>query len=269
MSRAREALDHILAKYISMKREEIHKGNILENDGEGVDLLTSCMLEDDILGFKTDDKFLRDLFLNFMIAGSDTTSAALSWFFWIVSQKPEVENKIREELKSKTSAKENENGRLYDIEEVKGLVYLHAALCETLRLYPPVPFEHKVPVRPDILPSGHQVVPTTKIILLMYSMGRMPSIWGKDCLEFKPERWITEKGGIKHEPSYKFFAFNAGPRTCLGKDVAFTQMKAVVAAIIDNYHFELVENHPVVPCMSVILHMKHGLNVRVTKRRVQ
>ncbi|KAI8536039.1 hypothetical protein RHMOL_Rhmol10G0224700 [Rhododendron molle] len=56
---------------------------------------------------------------------------------------------------------------------------------------------------------------------------RMNFIWGDDCSEFKPERWISEGGTIKHEPSYKFLAFNAGPRTCLGKEVAFTQMKAV------------------------------------------
>ncbi|CBI21518.3 unnamed protein product, partial [Vitis vinifera] len=48
---------------------------------------------------------------------------------------------------------------------------------------------------------------------------------------------------IKHEPSYKFFAFNAGPRTCLGKEVAFTQMKAVAATIIHNYHVQVVEEN--------------------------
>ncbi|GAV71625.1 p450 domain-containing protein [Cephalotus follicularis] len=269
MSQAKQALDHILAKYISMKRKELNKGNMLEKDGEEADILKSCMIEDDILGLNTGDKFLRDMFLNLMVAGTDTTSAALSWFFWIVSQKPEVENKIREELKSKSSTKENEKWGLYDIEELKKLVYLHAALCETLRLYPPVPFERKAPLRPDILPSGHRVVPKSEIMLLLYSMGRMPSIWGKDCLEFKPERWITEKGGIRHEPSYKFFAFNAGPRTCLGKDMAFTQMKVMAATIIHNYHFELVKDNQVVPRLSVILHMKHGLKVKVTRRRVE
>ncbi|KAJ0098003.1 hypothetical protein Patl1_27587 [Pistacia atlantica] len=95
----------------------------------------------------------------------------------------------------------------FDSKELNKLVYLHGALCEALRLYPPVPFQHK-------------------------------SIWGDDCLEFKPQRWISEKGRIKHEPSYKFLAFNAGPRTCLGKEVAFTQMKAVAAAIIHNYNVQ-------------------------------
>ena len=97
-------------------------------------------------------------------------------------------------------------------------------------------------------------------------MGRMESIWGRDCLEFKPERWITEGGGIRHVPSYKFIAFNAGPRSCLGKEMTFIQMKIVAIAIICNYHIEVVEGHPVYPSSSVILHMRHGLKVKVSKR---
>ncbi|XVF61774.1 hypothetical protein PTKIN_Ptkin08bG0157500 [Pterospermum kingtungense] len=87
-------------------------------------------------------------------------------------------------------------------------------------------------------------------------MGRMKSIWGEDCLEFKPERWINERGGIKQEPSYKFLAFNAGPRTSLGKEVAFVKMKAVASAIIYNYRIQVLEEPPVVPALSIILHTK-------------
>ncbi|KAL7255203.1 hypothetical protein ACSBR1_009378 [Camellia fascicularis] len=90
-------------------------------------------------------------------------------------------------------------------------------------------------------------------------MGRMKFIWGEDWVEFKPERWLSKRGTIKHEPSYKFVAFNAGLRTCLGKEVAFTQMKAVSAAIINNYNVRVVEGYLVVPNASIILCMKHGL----------
>ena len=63
----------------------------------------------------------------------------------------------------------------------------------------------------------------------------MKDIWGGDCLEFKPERWINEQGGINNIPSHKFIAFNAGPRSCLGQDLSFFQMKTIVTAIIWNY----------------------------------
>jgi cytochrome P450 len=250
-----------------MKREELSKGNrLMEEDGEGIDLLTSYMSEDYNMGFKSDDEFLRDTIVTFMLAGRDTVSSCLSWFFWLVSKNPAAGAKIREELKTTVPEKEAEKRRLFDIEEIKKLVYLHGALCESLRLYPPIHSEFKSPVRQDILPSGHRVNPKTKIVFSLYAMGRMSSVWGDDCFEFKPERWITDRGGMKHEPSYKFFSFNAGPRTCLGKDVAFTQMKAVVAAIIYNYQVQVVDEHTVTPSQSVILHMKHGMKVKLTKR---
>lgn len=213
-------------------------------------------------------KFLRDTLLNLMIAGRDTTSTALTWFFWLLSKNPLVEMKIQEEIKALMNLKEGENWRFFSIEELRKMVYLHGALCEALRLFPPVALEHKSPIKPDVLPSGHPVDKNTKIILSFYSMGRMESVWGKDCLEFKPERWISERGGIKHEPSYKFPAFNAGPRTCIGKEMAFTQMKIVATAIIHAYKIEVVEGHPIAPSDSIILQMKYGLKARLAKRNV-
>lgn len=97
-------------------------------------------------------------------------------------------------------------------------------------------------------------------------MGRMESIWGDDSWEFKPERWITNRHMIRREPSYKFLSFNAGPRTCIGKQVAFTQIKAVGATIFHNYNFEMVKGHIVDPNVSIILYMKHGLKVRIARR---
>ncbi|XP_058179469.1 alkane hydroxylase MAH1-like [Rhododendron vialii] len=268
LSKACKTLDHVIAKYIAMKKDELSNGIDLKEQEEGVDLLTSYLQEDEMMGgLKSNDKFLRDTVLNFMIAGRDTTSSALTWFVWLVSTHPDVEAKIREELKSVIPEEEESNKwRLFKAEEVGKLVYLHSALCESLRLYPPVPFQHKEPLQPDILPSGHPVHPKMKVMFSLYAMGRMKFIWGEDCLEFRPERWISDRGTIKHEPAYKFLAFNAGPRTCLGKEVAFTQMKVVAAAIIHNYHVQLVERHVVAPNVSIILYMKHGLRVRVTER---
>ncbi|XP_020239131.1 alkane hydroxylase MAH1 [Cajanus cajan] len=151
------------------------------------------------------------------------------------------------------------------MEEVKKLVYLHGALCEALRLFPPIPIERKQAIKADTLPSGHHVNPNTMILFSLYAMGRFEEIWGKDCLEFKPERWIY-RGEVVYAPSYKFIAFNAGPRTCLGKDLAFVQMKMVAAAILLKYRFQVVEGHVAAPSHSIVLLMKDGLKVRITKR---
>nr|XP_016441758.1 PREDICTED: alkane hydroxylase MAH1-like [Nicotiana tabacum] len=264
LSKAWQVLDQVIGKYISMKRDELSNGTKLKEDNEeGFDLLTSYILDD---GLNFDDKSLRDTILNLMIAGRDTTSSGLTWFIWLVSTHPEVEKKIRKELMAIISVAKSQKWRLFRANELKNAIYLHAALCESLRLYPPVPFQHKTPREPCILPSGHHVHPNMRVMFSLYAMGRIESIWGKDAAEFKPERWISDRGIVKHEPSYKFLAFNAGPRTCLGKEVAFTQMKAVAAAIIHNYQVEVIKGHKVYPNVSIILYMQHGFKASIKKR---
>ncbi len=259
-----KVLDETIDNYISMKRKQLTERAAGGDDDGAADLLTSYMTDE---GISRDGKFLRDTVLNFMIAGRDTVSSALTWFFYLVSDNPSVESKIREEIESTIPEKHDRKSRyMFSTEGLNKLVYLHAAMAEALRLYPPVPFQHKCPVQPDVLPSGHKVDPHMKILFPLYGMGRMTAVWGKDCSEFKPERWISEGGKIKHEPSYKFLSFNAGPRTCIGKEVAFTQMKAVAATIIHNYSIEMVKGHSVAPNVSIILYMQNGFKVRVKKR---
>ncbi|CAA7034501.1 unnamed protein product [Microthlaspi erraticum] len=93
----------------------------------------------------------------------------------------------------------------------------------------------------------------------------MRSVWGEDASDFKPERWILDNGSLRHEPSYKFMAFNAGPRACLGKHLAMVQMKIIAVEVIQKYDFKVVEGHKIEPVPSVILRMKHGLKVTVGK----
>ncbi|KAL3820928.1 hypothetical protein ACJIZ3_006833 [Penstemon smallii] len=226
--------------------------------------------EEKINGFLSTNSrdFLRDTSLTLMLAGRDTTSTCLTWLFWLIATNPVAEFKIREEIETKLKLKENKKWRFFNVKESQKLVYLHGALCESLRLYPPLAVERKSPIRSDILPSGHYVHENTKVMFSFYSVGRMETVWGKDCLEFKPERWISERGGIKHEPSYKFPAFNAGPRTCLGKETSFIQMKMIAASIIYHYHIQLVEGHLVLPRDSVIVQAKYGLRVKLSRRNV-
>ncbi|KAL1816676.1 hypothetical protein ACET3Z_019250 [Daucus carota] len=266
LSKARETIDEFIYTCISMKRKQVALQNS-EHISAELDLSAAYME----LAYKENpenpDKFFRDALVNMMVGARDTTSTALSWFFWLLWKNPITESKILQEIKTNFNTEDLKSCNLFKKrEEMHKLVYLHAALCESLRLFPPVPFNHKAPKQPDVLPSGHRVGKNSKIVLSFYSMGRMEGIWGKDCLEFKPERWITEKGGIKHEPSYKFTAFNAGPRACLGKDMAFTQMKILATTIIHRYSIQVVAGHPIVPKDSVVLEMKYGLRIRLEKR---
>ncbi|XP_075671245.1 alkane hydroxylase MAH1-like [Castanea sativa] len=266
LSSAWKTFDQFLYGCISSKGEKLSRGRAQKMEEAEFDLLTAIeQQEREMNGIASSNKFLRDAAFNFIAAGRDTISAGLTWFLWLVATHPSVEAKILEEIKAHLL---DEVWRVLGVDEQSKLVYLHGAICESLRLFPPIPFDHKCAVQADILPSGHHIRSNMRLIYSLYSMGRMESIWGEDCLEFKPERWISEQGGIVHVPSFKFIAFNAGARTCLGKDISFMQMKMIAIAIIWNYHIHVVEGHPISPSISVVLHMKHGLKVRLRKRNV-
>ncbi|XP_058084305.1 alkane hydroxylase MAH1-like isoform X2 [Magnolia sinica] len=270
LANAKEVIDNFIAHYISVKREDLEKLGKAEAE-DATDMLTSYMDYqcNDETGQLKSDKFLRDSVMNLLIAGKDTTSSALTWFFWLISNNPSAETKIVEELRSISGDVDSERGkkpRVSDVEELSRLVYLNAALYESLRLYPAVPVVPRVAVQPDVLPSGHRVRPGLMIYCSLYAMGRMEKIWGKDCMEFKPERWIAQDGTLSIEHSNKFLVFFTGPRTCLGKDIALTQMKLVVAALLCNFHVQVVEGQPAAHEISVVLPKKNGLMVRVRKR---
>ncbi|XP_026380365.1 alkane hydroxylase MAH1-like [Papaver somniferum] len=220
---------------------------------------------------KNDEKFLRDSMFSLFVAGKDTIGSGLIWFFWLVSKTPSVEKKILEELKGLVSClkkgKVIEWPWVFDADDINGLVYLHAALCESLRLYPPVPINSKTVLNEVVLPDGSLIQPGMQILIPFYSVGRMPWIWGEDCLEFRPERWIDDDGKLNRHES-KFFTFNLGPRTCLGKDMSFSQMKAVVAAVLFNFQVQVLEGQQVRPKPAITLHMEKGLEVKIQKRAV-
>ncbi|VVB09725.1 unnamed protein product [Arabis nemorensis] len=135
-----------------------------------------------------------------------------------------------------------------------------------MRLYPPIPFQRKSAIKPDVLPSGHKVDANSMIMIFLYAMGRMRAVWGEEALEFKPDKWVSGTGGLRHESSYKFFSFNAGPRACLGKHLAMNQLKIVVVEILQNYDIEVVKGKKIQPDPGLILHMKHGVKVTLKKR---
>lgn len=205
-------------------------------------------------------RFLRDVIVSFVLAGKDSTSTGLTWFFWLISTNPKIESKIYEEISSI-----NEN---YDYEELKGLNYLHAAISESLRLYPPVPINSRVVKNDDILPDGTRVRAGWFADYSAYAMGRDQRLWGLDADAFIPERWLDDKGQFVGVDSCKFSVFHAGPRACLGREMAYVQMKAVVAAVLKMFCLEPVgvKNAPPPYEMSVTLRMKGGLPVHVKKR---
>jgi fatty acid omega-hydroxylase len=272
MSQSLQHIDQYLTNIIATRKHELVMGQELGAGGTPHDDLLSRFMKKK---GSYSDEFLQHVVLNFILAGRDTSSVALSWFFWLVIQNPRVEEKILIEIctvltKTRGSDTSKWVEDPLEFEEVDQLIYLKAALSETLRLYPSVPQDSKHVVADDILPSGTFVPGGSSITYSIYAMGRMESIWGEDCLEFKPERWVSPDGKkIEVQDSYRFVAFNAGPRICLGKDLAYLQMKSIAAAVLLRHRLTVVPGHRVEQKISLTLFMKYGLNLNVHPRDLE
>ncbi|KAF6136477.1 hypothetical protein GIB67_035036 [Kingdonia uniflora] len=130
--------------------------------------------------------------------------------------------------------------------------------------------DRKSAVKDDILPDGLRVKKGDGIIYVPYAMGRMTFIWGEDAEDFFPGRWIVN-GVFQPESPFKFSAFQAGPRVCLGKDFAYRQMK-IFAAILLNFFkffkFKLVDEQREAKYRTMFtLHMDNGLQLFASHRR--
>ncbi|KAM0836931.1 hypothetical protein ACQ4PT_062003 [Festuca glaucescens] len=243
-----------------------------EHDGaHQLDIVSSYIDDPEYVGEDGEPKdFLYATLINYMFAGRDTVGTTLAWLFYNLTKHPHVVSNIRRELAPIVASRNSKSGMaVFEPDETKPLVYLSAALFESMRLHPPGPIERKAVLADDVLPSGHEVRAGDTVLISVYSMGRMERVWGEDCAEYRPARWVTEDGGaaaLRHVPAHRFMPFNAGPRSCLGKDVSVAQMKSVVAAVVWNFDLEVVPGHVVEPKLSVVLQMKNGLVVTAARR---
>jgi len=233
----------------------------------------AAMEEDNELGamFESPEakrRFLRDIVVSFVLAGKDSTSSALTWFFWLLAANPRCERRVYEEACSRHGDSDGD-GDGYD--DVKGMHYLHAAITEAMRLYPPVPINSRVAAAGDVLPDGTAVRAGWFADYCAYAMGRLPRLWGGDCREFRPERWLDGRGEFVAVDAARYPVFHAGPRACLGKEMAYVQMKAAAAAVVRRFAVEPVRparmEAPPPYEMTVTLRVKGGLPVRIRKRR--
>ncbi|KAK4439576.1 Alkane hydroxylase MAH1 [Sesamum alatum] len=179
-----ENIDRFLSQCISMKQQ--NDTVAMDPAGrEDFDVLSSYMRAVEGNGDDASNipqEFWRDNMLNLISARKDTISATLTWFFWLLATHPAEEEKIRQEITTNFQMNQVGKWKFTNMMELRKLIYLHGALCESLRFFPPVGIQHKAPVEHDILPSGHHIKPNRITLLSFYSMGRMESIWGEDCL---------------------------------------------------------------------------------------
>ncbi|CAN4109517.1 unnamed protein product [Withania somnifera] len=215
------------------------------------------------MGSISDETYLRDIVISFLLAGRDTIASALTGFFYVITSHPEVAKSIRQEVDQVLGTN---NDLVTSYEQLSELHYLQACIYESMRLYPPIQFDSKFCLEDDFLPDGTFVKKGTRVTYHPYAMGRMEELWGWDSLEFKPERWLKD-GIFFQENPYKYPVFQAGLRVCLGKEMAVVELKSVAISLLRRFHVELSQPYHHTPRFSpgLTASFNGGLLVSVKK----
>ncbi|KAF5175304.1 Cytochrome p450 [Thalictrum thalictroides] len=258
-------IDNFVYKIIHTKIKQLSESRDMALE-EKEDILSRFLKVDE-----SDPKFLRDIILSFLLAGKDTTAVAVSWFLYMLCKHPHIQEKIVEEVREAT--KTNDNTPFDDFiasiddKALDKMQYLLAALMETLRLYPPLPVDAKICFSDDTLPDGFSMNKGDIISYQIYAMGRMKFLWGDNAEEFRPERWLDDDGVFQHQSPFKFTAFQAGPRICLGKEFANRQMKIFSALLVGCFLFKLGDEKKIVNYRTMMtLQIDGGLHLRAFHR---
>eukprot|EP00040_Diaphanoeca_grandis_P037289 m.242111 g.242111 ORF g.242111 m.242111 type:complete len:529 (-) comp33789_c0_seq4:118-1704(-) len=243
-----QTLQHSLQVIKDFANEIIHSRRELSHQDldKKTDLLSRFMVLKTDDGKPYSDDFLRSVIINFILAGRDTTANCLSWLFYMLAKNPRVEELVRREITDHFGSGSNREQPTFDGLRVTNMPYLHATITETLRLYPSVPTDSKNCVKDDVLPSGTKVFAGWGVAYMPYAMGRMKQIWGEDAEEFRPERFLTElssdheqKWEFNKPSPFKFTAFQAGKRLCLGVDMAYLETKIAAVLLMQRNRFTL------------------------------
>ncbi|KAI3837788.1 hypothetical protein MKX03_017179 [Papaver bracteatum] len=282
-----QVIDEFTYSLIHKRKAELQGAKSPDNNGdkEMHDMLSRLIELSEIPDSNLTDKSLRDGVINFLLAGRDSTASTLSWFIYMIMMNPNVAEKIYIELIAfeENQAKEmmaydrtdpksftqklTQFASLLNYDSLGKLSYLHATITETLRLYPAVPQNSKGVLEDDVLPDGTKVRAGGLVNYVPYAMGRMVYNWGPDASLFNPDRWFNKEGLFESASPFKFTAFNAGPRTCLGKDSSYLQMKITLAILCRFFNFHLTPDHPVKYKMTIALSMDHGLKLTTTIKK--
>ncbi|KAI9244575.1 cytochrome P450 [Phascolomyces articulosus] len=252
-------VDSFAREVTEKRREEIARGE------EKKDLLSRFMNARNDKGELLNNTELRDIVLNFVIAGRDTTAQALSWTFYLLMNHPRVEEKLMQEINEHiTDDVMHDSPALYEV--IKNMKYAHAVFYEVLRLYPSVPLNQKYALNDDVWPDGTEIRKGDYILWSPYSQGRNEENWGPTAEQFRPERWFDANGELKRETQGQWPAFHVGPRVCLGQHLATLEALVAITFLLKRYKFKLIPGQDITYQVSLTLPMKNGMMVTVEKR---
>jgi len=229
-----------------------------EPDAEPKDLLARLIAaRDSETGGGMTAKEVRDQVITIFMAGHETTSQALSWTWYLLSQHPAAEAKLHREL---TTVLE---GRTPRHDDLANLRYTRMVIEESMRLYPPAYIMSRQPIVADQV-LGHRIPAGAEVLIVPWLLHRKPSLW-ENPDRFEPERFSPERASSR--PRFAYIPFGAGPRICVGAAFAMAEAMLILATIAQRYRLHLKPGHPVEPQGLITLRPRYGLQMRLERRQ--
>ncbi|KAI1636538.1 cytochrome P450 [Biscogniauxia mediterranea] len=191
-------------------------------------------------GFSEDD--LVDQLMTFLAAGHETTAAAMTWAIYMLSRNPEMQEKLRKEIRENLPSVDAEAE--VTSQDIDRMPYLNAVCSEVLRYFAPVPLTIRDAVR-DTTVMGQRVPKGTRVILAIWATNFDKALWGADAHEFNPERWMPKAADDRRAASggatsnYAFMTFLHGPRSCIGSSFARSEFACLLAGWVGRFAFAL------------------------------
>ncbi len=247
--RAQKRLDETIYRIINEHRAAG------EDRGDLLSMLLMAQDEEEGSGSMT-DRQLRDEAMTIFLAGHETTANALTWAWYLLSQHPEVEAKLHEEIDAVLE------GREPTAEDFPKLRYCYKVFAEAMRLYPPAwtmgrQVMNDYPLREYVAPRG-------SIILMSQYVMHHNKKYYPEPFKFDPEHW-TEEAQAKR-PKFAYFPFGGGPRLCIGEQFAWMEGVLMLATIAQNWRMKLLPGHRVEMRPIVTLRSKYGMKMILEHR---
>jgi len=213
------------------------------------------------VGFTKDN--IKAILLDFITAGSDTTSSTMEFAISEMLRNPDIMKKVQKELDTVVGY-----DKMVEETDVSELHYLHAVFEETLRLYPPVPFLIPHCNSEASTLGGYDIPKDTQVMVNVWAIQRDPQVW-ENPLVFKPERFIKDGGGKTYKSSdFTFLPFGSGRRMCVGMTLAHKMFMYSMASLLHSFEFRLRDGEELdfAQKFGMVLQKKTPLQVIPTPR---
>lgn len=247
---ARTVLYNVIDRLIAERRAS---GEI-EDTGDLLSMLLLAKYDD---GTPMPDQQVRDELVTLFAAGHETTSNALTWTWYLLSQNRDVEARLHHELDTVLG------GRAPTLEDLPTLSFTLQTIKEAMRLYPPAWLLNGRFAIADTVVGGYVIPEGSTIFIAPYAQHRLPRYWDNPE-QFDPDRFTPERE--KALSRYVYMPFGGGPRICIGNSFALMEAHLVVATIAQRLRFELMPGQTIELNPQITLSNKTGMHMRVVER---